>query len=83
MEEHTEAVTLSILQTHSGRDYAANKLIRMVIQCSQLKKQTRILKYQTDTGPGLRGIPDQNQTNLISIPDLMRQIPAQNRIRPW
>ena len=40
-------------------------------QCPQLKKQTRISKKQTNTGPCLREIIDQYRTYIISIPDLI------------
>ena len=43
-------------------------------QCPQLKKQTRILKKQTNTRPCLRAKTDQYQTYLISIPDFMTPI---------
>ena len=39
-----------------------------------IKKPDQVLKKRTKTGPYLRGITDQNRTNLVSIPDFMRQI---------
>ena len=47
-----------------------------------IKKKDQVLKKQTKTGPYLRGITDQNRTNLISIPDFMRLIPDQYQTRP-
>ena len=52
-------------------------------QCPQLKKQTRISKKQTNTGPCLREITDQYRTYFISIPDLMRPITDQYRTSPY
>ena len=47
------------------------------MQCPQLIKRTRILKYQTNNRPSLRGITDQYRTYLNSIPDYMRGLTDQ------
>ena len=47
-----------------------------------IKKPDQVLKKQTKNGPYLRGITDQNRTNLILLPDFIRSILHQYQTRP-